>query len=78
MEAKRYQDLSRFGGTARGRAAWRAQLWWLFETLVCAADATVHVWLATLGADLIWREDRKARSHPTGCKGNLPVESDDR
>src|SRR6516164_290595 len=33
MEANRFQDLSRFGGTARGRAAWRAQLWWLFETL---------------------------------------------
>jgi putative colanic acid biosynthesis acetyltransferase WcaF len=33
MEARRYQDLSRFGGTARGRAAWRAQLWWLFEAL---------------------------------------------
>ncbi len=33
MEAKRYQDLSSFGGTARGRAAWRAQIWWLFETL---------------------------------------------
>jgi putative colanic acid biosynthesis acetyltransferase WcaF len=33
MQAKRYQDLSRFGGTARGRAAWRAQLWWLFEAL---------------------------------------------
>jgi putative colanic acid biosynthesis acetyltransferase WcaF len=33
MEANRYQDLSRFGGTARGREAWRAQLWWLFETL---------------------------------------------
>jgi putative colanic acid biosynthesis acetyltransferase WcaF len=33
MEVNRYQDLSRFGGTARGRAAWRAQLWWLFETL---------------------------------------------
>jgi putative colanic acid biosynthesis acetyltransferase WcaF len=34
MEARRYQDLSRFGGTARGRAAWRAQLWWLFERLL--------------------------------------------
>jgi putative colanic acid biosynthesis acetyltransferase WcaF len=34
MQANRYQDLSRFGGTARGRAAWRAQLWWLFETLL--------------------------------------------
>jgi putative colanic acid biosynthesis acetyltransferase WcaF len=33
MEANRYQDLSRFTGTAHGRAAWRAQLWWLFETL---------------------------------------------
>src|SRR5215472_6151665 len=33
MEVNRFQDLSRFGGTARGRAAWRAQLWWLFETL---------------------------------------------
>jgi putative colanic acid biosynthesis acetyltransferase WcaF len=33
MQAKRFQDLSRFGGTARGPAAWRAQLWWLFETL---------------------------------------------
>jgi putative colanic acid biosynthesis acetyltransferase WcaF len=33
MEANQYQDLSRFGGTARGRAAWRAQLWWLFEAL---------------------------------------------
>jgi putative colanic acid biosynthesis acetyltransferase WcaF len=33
VEAKQYQDLSRFGGTARGRAAWRAQLWWLFESL---------------------------------------------
>ena len=33
MEDRRYQDLSRFGGTARGRAAWRAQLWWLFEVL---------------------------------------------
>lgn len=33
MNARRYQDLSRFDGTARGRAAWRAQLWWLFETL---------------------------------------------
>src|SRR6266446_5801487 len=33
MEANRYQDLSRFGGTAHGRAAWRAQLWWLFEAL---------------------------------------------
>ena len=33
MDANQYQDLSRFGGTARGGAAWRAQLWWLFETL---------------------------------------------
>ena len=33
MEANRFQDLSRFGGTARGRQAWRAQLWWLFESL---------------------------------------------
>jgi putative colanic acid biosynthesis acetyltransferase WcaF len=33
MEANQFQDLSRFGGTARGGAAWRAQLWWLFETL---------------------------------------------
>jgi putative colanic acid biosynthesis acetyltransferase WcaF len=33
MEARHYQDLSRFGGTARGGAAWRAQLWWLFEAL---------------------------------------------
>jgi putative colanic acid biosynthesis acetyltransferase WcaF len=33
MEARRFQDLSRFGGTARGRAAWRAQLWWLFQTI---------------------------------------------
>jgi putative colanic acid biosynthesis acetyltransferase WcaF len=33
MGANRYQDLSRFGGTAHGRAAWRAQLWWLFEAL---------------------------------------------
>jgi putative colanic acid biosynthesis acetyltransferase WcaF len=33
METRRFQDLSRFGGTARGRAAWRAQLWWLFQAL---------------------------------------------
>lgn len=33
MEPRRYQDLSRFAGTARGRVAWRAQLWWLFEAL---------------------------------------------
>jgi putative colanic acid biosynthesis acetyltransferase WcaF len=33
METNRFQDLSRFEGTARGRAAWRAQLWWLFEKL---------------------------------------------
>lgn len=33
MEARRFQDLSRFEGTARGRAAWRAQLWWLFQAL---------------------------------------------
>jgi len=33
MLTRRYQDLSLFGGTARGRAAWRAQLWWLFEAL---------------------------------------------
>jgi putative colanic acid biosynthesis acetyltransferase WcaF len=33
MEVNRFQDLSRFGGTARGHAAWRAQLWWLFEAL---------------------------------------------
>lgn len=33
MEARRFQDLSRFAGTARGRAAWRAQLWWLFQAL---------------------------------------------
>jgi putative colanic acid biosynthesis acetyltransferase WcaF len=33
MEANRFQDLSRFGGTARGREAWRAQLWWLFQAL---------------------------------------------
>jgi putative colanic acid biosynthesis acetyltransferase WcaF len=33
MDNRRFQDLSRFGGTARGGAAWRAQLWWLFETL---------------------------------------------
>lgn len=31
--ANQFQDLSRFGGTARGRAAWRAQLWWLFQTV---------------------------------------------
>lgn len=29
----RYQDLSRFTGTARGREALRAQLWWLFQSL---------------------------------------------
>lgn len=33
MEARRFQDFSRFGGTARGRAAWRAQLWWLFQAV---------------------------------------------
>ena len=33
MEARRYQDLARFGGTARGGAAWRAQLWWLFQAV---------------------------------------------
>jgi putative colanic acid biosynthesis acetyltransferase WcaF len=33
VEANRFQDLSRFGGTARGRQAWRLQLWWLFQTL---------------------------------------------
>ena len=33
MEARRYQDLSQFEGTTRGRAAWRAQLWWLFQAL---------------------------------------------
>lgn len=33
MEAGRYQDLSQFEGTTRGRAAWRAQLWWLFQAL---------------------------------------------
>jgi putative colanic acid biosynthesis acetyltransferase WcaF len=33
MEANRFQDLSRFGGTARGRQAWRLQLWWLFQAL---------------------------------------------
>ena len=33
MEARRFQDLARFGGTARGRAAWRAQLWWLFQAV---------------------------------------------
>ncbi|WP_426527967.1 WcaF family extracellular polysaccharide biosynthesis acetyltransferase [Bradyrhizobium sp. McL0615] len=33
MEARRYQDLARFGGTARGGAAWRAQLWWLFQAI---------------------------------------------
>jgi len=37
MEANRYQDLSRFVGTAHGRAAWRAQLWWLFEALFVLA-----------------------------------------
>lgn len=31
--ANRFQDLSRFGGTARGKAAWRAQLWWLFQAV---------------------------------------------
>ena len=33
MEARRYQDLARFKGTARGGAAWRAQLWWLFQAV---------------------------------------------
>jgi putative colanic acid biosynthesis acetyltransferase WcaF len=33
VEARRFQDLARFGGTARGAAAWRAQLWWLFQAL---------------------------------------------
>src|SRR5262245_50983431 len=33
MKARRFQDLSRFGGTARGGAAWRAQLWWLFQAV---------------------------------------------
>ena len=33
MEARRFQDLARFGGTARGGAAWRAQLWWLFQAV---------------------------------------------
>jgi putative colanic acid biosynthesis acetyltransferase WcaF len=33
VTARRFQDLARFGGTARGGAAWRAQLWWLFQTL---------------------------------------------
>ena len=33
MEARRFQDLARFGGTARGGAAWRLQLWWLFQAL---------------------------------------------
>lgn len=34
MRANRFQDLSRFAGTARGREAWRAQLWWLFQSLL--------------------------------------------
>lgn len=34
MKANRFQDLSRFAGTARGREAWRAQLWWLFQSLL--------------------------------------------
>ena len=33
MEVRQFQDLSRFGGTTRGRAAWRAQVWWLFQAL---------------------------------------------
>jgi len=33
VTARRFQDLARFGGTARGGAAWRAQLWWLFQAL---------------------------------------------
>jgi putative colanic acid biosynthesis acetyltransferase WcaF len=33
MATNRYQDLSRFTGTARGREAWRAQFWWLFQSL---------------------------------------------
>lgn len=33
MRANRFQDLSRFAGTTRGREAWRAQLWWLFQSL---------------------------------------------
>lgn len=33
MGTNRFQDLSRFAGTARGREAWRAQLWWLFQSL---------------------------------------------
>jgi putative colanic acid biosynthesis acetyltransferase WcaF len=33
MQARQYLDLARFGGTARGAAAWRAQLWWLFQAL---------------------------------------------
>lgn len=33
MSANQFQDLSRFAGTARGREAWRAQLWWLFQSL---------------------------------------------
>ena len=33
VKARRFQDLARFGGTARGGAAWRAQLWWLFQAL---------------------------------------------
>ncbi len=33
MNARRFQDLARFGGTARGGAAWRAQLWWLFQAV---------------------------------------------
>lgn len=32
VRENRYQDLSRFTGTARGYEAWRAQLWWLFQS----------------------------------------------
>lgn len=33
MKPNQYQDLSRFTGTARGWEAWRAQLWWLFQSV---------------------------------------------
>lgn len=63
MDVRRFQDLARFGGTARGGAARRAQLR-LFKAVFCCPRC--NICSLGVGSRLSYlRKDWKTRSYPS-------------
>ena len=77
MEARRFQDLARFGGTARGGAAWRAQLWWLFQAVfVLPTPQYMFAWRrfarlrrAVISPEFVVRDREPQHSEPEPARG---------